>query len=113
MTESFFKAVFDYVKSNPNKSAIEISQATGIHAQTVQRHLSGRRNILYANVFLRTKITRKLPVHKDGQVRGGYLFLYSVNPDWSAVQNSKTPVTHHQKKFVRDPITAALFGSVS
>lgn len=106
--ESTLPIIFDYVKNNPKKTASEISDATGLNLLTVHRHLSGGYKKISAGTFIREKETRCLPPHKDGRIRGSFCYRYSVNPN----KNSAKSDIEKKKVFVRDPITAALFGAI-
>jgi len=110
--ESVFNIVYEYVKLNPNQSVIDIAKNTGINELTVHRHLNGGRSKEHHVVFLRVKSTKKL-MHPDGVVRGSYIYLYSINPIKSKyITRSTKKQSNKSPKFVRDPITAALFGCV-
>jgi hypothetical protein len=98
--------IFDYVKNNPKKTALEISEATGLNLLTVHRQLSGGYKKISVGTFVREKETRSLPPHKDGRIRGSFCYRYSVNENKNDGQNAAK-----KKVFVRDPITAALFGT--
>jgi hypothetical protein len=112
MADSLFHITYDYVKNNPKKSAAEISKATGVMEVTVQRHLTCGRAKNKSPIFQRVKITRNLR-HHDGIMRGSYCFLYSINQNYDPAKSVIFDVQQNHVKFVRDPITAALFGNVA
>ena len=98
----------NFVRANGPVSIKEISEKTGLHKLTVHRHLNGGRGKFAHRLFIREKVTEKLSPDLNGRVRGKFYFLYSINPcDKSDTAQS----TSLKKCAIRDPITAAFFGS--
>lgn len=113
MTNSPFQIIYDYVKANPKKSVAEISTATGLKNLTVHRYLKGGRAVHQLGIFARERITYQLPPDKNGIVRGGYCFLYSLNPHYEPPKPIPTNYKERSYPIYMDPITAALFGHVA
>lgn len=78
--ESKLPIIFDFVKKNPNMTATQISQLTGIDALTVHRHLTGGRGKINEGLFIRAKVTAQR-VDPGGRIRGTFHFIYSINPN--------------------------------
>lgn len=78
--ESKLPIIFDFVKKNPNMTATQISQLTGIDALTVHRHLTGGRGKINDGLFIREKVTGQR-VDPGGRIRGTFHFIYSINPN--------------------------------
>ncbi|MBU3639988.1 hypothetical protein [Polynucleobacter sp. AP-RePozz3-80-G7] len=99
--------VIDFVKHNQPVSAQQVSEATGLHKLTVHRHLNGGRGKMTNGIFIREKATKKV-VHPGGRIRGAFHYVYFINPSIQPIPRMKPK----QVVIKRDPITAALFGSV-
>lgn len=98
----------NFVRTNGPVSVKEISEKTGLHKLTVHRHLNGGIGKVTHQLFIREKVTEKLSPDHNGRVRGKFYFLYSINP---FNKNDTAQSASLKKCAVRDPITAAFFGS--
>lgn len=120
MTKSEHLIVIKYVMANPKSSLKMISLATGFGALTLHRFLTDYELKKPRKIFSWIDSPMR-KIDKNLKPIGGHQYLFSVRPEFSLEKflepkqkTAKAVISKpaEQKVFVRDPITAALFGSL-
>lgn len=121
MNQSEHLIVIKYVMANPKSSLKDIALATGFGALNLHRFLTDYELKKPRKIFSWIDSPMR-KIDKNLKPIGGHQYLFSVRPEFSLEmflepkQKARKVVISkpvEQKVFVRDPITAALFGSTA